>query len=288
MRFCFLLLTMLFNSARAELPAQEAVWDQKAQTWITPQELAARVKGSLVVFGEEHAVEGSLSERVHHENQKRLLQFLDDDVSVGMEFYAYPTQPAVDGYLAGTMNEADFLKAVEWGGNFFDLYKPQTLYPRDHRGVTVALNMPRAISGKVAKQGPDSLSEQERALLPPIWEKGSAPYFERFSEIMGGHLRPDKLENYFWAHSLWDDTMAWRASLRRAAAPAETMIIIVGGFHAEFGHGLPSRLSRHSGAAPVTLLQAEVSEWTDEALNAAVAADPKYGPHADYMWVYKP
>jgi hypothetical protein len=71
----------------------------------------------------------------------------------------------------------------------------------------------------------------------------------------------------------------------QAAHPQEILVVIVGEFHVEFGGGLPSELKR-LGANPVTtLLQVEVADWRPETLAEAVAADPQYGEHADYLWV---
>jgi hypothetical protein len=131
--------------------------------------------------------------------------------------------------------------------------------------------------------GPNGLTEQERTLLPPLWERGSAQYFARFQEIMQGHVPAEKIENYFWAHSLWDDTMAWKALQR----PEGTVLaIIVGVFHAEFGHGLPARLLRHGAANVTTVIQIPIERFTPELLREAIAPDPVYGDRADLIWVY--
>jgi hypothetical protein len=67
----------------------------------------------------------------------------------------------------------------------------------------------------------------------------------------------------------------------------QVFVVIVGEFHAEFGHGLPARLSRQGVAQVKTVVQAEVADWTAAALAEAVAPDVKYGARADYIWVYQ-
>jgi uncharacterized iron-regulated protein len=283
-----------------DLPKNEKIWSTRDARWLTLAEWR-RLEiqgGDVLVLGEQHAVGDSLSERVHQSNQLRLMTevALDWRVSLGMEFFEYPKQDVVDRYTSGLLAEPDFLRDIGWGGNAWPLYREQVRLPSLSGGLTWALNIPRSISGRVGRSGPDSLSLAEKALLPPLWERGSDFYFERFAEVMRGHVSEQQLVNYFWAQSLWDDTMAWQASMRwlprGQSASDEVFVIIAGQFHVEFGHALPARLIRHgltrSGLSQVkTMVQIEVSEWSEAALAKAVAPHVRYGELADYVWVYE-
>jgi uncharacterized iron-regulated protein len=151
--------------------------------------------------------------------------------------------------------------------------------------VTVALNIPSSIASRVSRFGPESLSDEQRQLLPPVWERGNSKYFERFREAMKDHAPEEAIDRYFWAQSLWDDTMAWQALRSQTARPGDVLVIIVGGFHVEYGGGLPSELRRLGTASVKTLLQVEVADLNPETLAAAVASDPVYGEKADFLWV---
>ncbi len=273
----------------------EAVWDSQAHAWITLADLATRsAAGDIFVLGEEHATADSVtlpSTFIHHDNQVRLLNELrtysaanGTSVSVGMEFLTYTFQDSVDRFHSGQMSEVDFLAAVHWGGNPFEFYRSQILFQGG--GRTLALNIPAAIASRAAKVGPLGLTADERRFLPPVWQRGNAAYFERFKDIMGGHVPAEKLENYFWAQSLWDDTMAWKALEHRLALPKDILLIIVGQFHVRFGGGLPHEL-KVIGRAPVkSIVQIEASDWDPNTLNALVAPDVVYGEQADYIWVH--
>ncbi len=277
------------NESIAQLPRNEKIWSTADQRWLTIHEWQheAIENGDVLVIGEQHAVDGSLSEIVHHRNQVQLMELIaaTHPVSLGMEFFDYPRQSFVDQYTSGTIAEAEFLRAIGWGGNAWPVYRDQVNLPAANGGRTWALNIPRTISGKVGRTGPGSLDEQEISKLPPVWEPGSAPYFERFKEVMNGHVPEERLQNFFWAQSLWDDTMAWQTSLRRD--PAGVFVIIAGQFHVDFGHALPARLKVYGLPQVKTLVQAEVTEWNAESLAKAVAPDPKYGAQADYILVYE-
>jgi uncharacterized iron-regulated protein len=272
----------------------EAVWDTQNQRWIAVEQLAAQsMPGDIWVFGEEHATKDNAAQPstiIHHDNQVRFLEALKalyrtqpTSVSVGMEFLTYTFQTYVNQYLAGVLPEADFLKDVQWsGGDPFEFYRRQI----GSTGHTVALNTPPSIAETVAMQGPDSLSLDDRYFLPPVWEQGNPAYQERFDDAMKDHATKGELENYFWAQSLWDDTMAWRALLYREYTPDDVMVIIVGMFHVQYGGGLPYELGKLGHSRIRTLLQVETADWDPGTLSAAIAPDPKYGEQADYLWVH--
>ena len=271
--------------------AQETIWDVKAAKFISLDEIRGAA-GEIFVVGEQHAVAGDEQDPetiTHHSNKTRLIRQLQkqSDVSVGMEFLIYTFQDFVNRFVSGVLPETDFLREVGWSSkNPFQFYRDQILAVRGTAGETIALNIPRNISSQVSKDGKDSLSPDQRALLPPIWERGNDAYFERFSEQMKDHATPEKIERYFWAQSLWDATMTWQALEHRKRMPNDVLVIIVGEFHVRYGGGLPSEFQKQ-GASVKTVVQAAITDWTPSNLQDAIAADPKYGEIADYIWIHK-
>jgi len=273
----------------------EAIWDVNAQTFVPLSKISGGA-GDIIVLGEEHATTDNAQDPqtfIHHDNQLRLIQSLQDlaeaqglTMSVGMEFLTYTYQSFVDLYLAGGLSEADFLTNAHWdGGNPFDFYRRQILAPATHGGRTIALNIPQDIANQVAMHGKDSLSLADQLLLPPLWERGNDAYYTRFQVAMQGHATAEQMENYFWAQSLWDDTMAWKAISSHLTAPFDVMMIIVGDFHVQFGGGLPYEL-RKQGAHVKTVLQIVAPDWSEATLKSLVADDPDYGQQADYLWLH--
>ena len=285
------LVLTLGTSAAAQ--ARDLIWDTRLHKGYTVDEFVSeRQGGEILVFGERHATKDNRGEREiieHHTNQVRLLERLtaikrETRIQTGMEFLTYDKQDAVDQFLADALPEEQFLKIVDWGATPFELYRQQILIPRQSGGRTLALNIPRALATHVAKKGPESLSAEERQSLPPIWERGRGDYFERFREAMAEHATPAQIENFFWAQSLWDDTMAWNA-LRNTDNKALT-VILVGEFHVEYGQGLPDRLRRHGATKVTTLLQLETESVETEELERLTAPDSRYGERADYIWLH--
>ncbi|MBX3021828.1 MAG: ChaN family lipoprotein [Bdellovibrionales bacterium] len=281
--------------------AAEVIWDTRAARGYTVEEFARlHAPGTVLVFGEQHATSESENDPAvieHHANQVRLLRALtaqalltNTHLSVGMEFLKYTVQDLTDLYVRGAMDEASFLRAAGWPkGNPFTLYREQILISRQSGGRTLALNAPPELSRQVARGGPESLSPEQRTLLPPLWERGSSEYFERFQEAMGsGHIAPEALERYFWAQSLWDDTMAWNIVKGLRADPLAVQVVIAGEFHVEFGHGLAARVHTHGASDVRTLLQVQAADLSDQEIARVTSPDPRYGARADFLWIQAP
>lgn len=240
--------------------------------------------GTIVIIGEKHG---------HAFAQKQQLQILQAlrtralKVSVGMEFLAYPEQEKLDSFRQNLLDEPSFLKAVNWGSPSFDFYRDQILFPNLTAGeTTIALNSPRFLSGKIAKTGLDSLTDQDKLLLPPQFELGRESYKKRFASVMPHIPNPQLLDNYFAAQSLWDDTMAWKASEFIKNYPDQVLVIIVGEFHVEYGGGLPYRLAQRGVQNILTVTQLDHEDYSGEELIEAIVPSHEYGPRADFIWVF--
>ena len=240
--------------------------------------------GEIVIIGEEHGSALCQGE------QMAILQTLRARglrVNVGMEFLEYPQQAVTDQFRAGSLPETDFLKAVGWGSLPFELYREQILFPRvDHGEMTRALNAPRALTGHVAKSGLDSLSDAEKSWLPPGLTRGNDRYFERFKKTIGHLPNPDAADRYFWAQSIWDETMAWQAIDQQVQHPDAVLVIIVGEFHVQYGGGLPARIRARGGPRVLTFSEVNLADMNDSDRASALQPDPIDGARADFIWAF--
>lgn len=257
---------------------------QNGQEATLTEALAAVAPGSIVVIGENHGL------KTHQAQQLEImktLRSLGHKVSVGMEFFYYPSQDALNEYRQGTLSEADFLQKAEWGGTPYEFYRDQVLFPDLAQGsLTWALNAPKALTSKVAKQGLESLTTDESALLPPQFQVGRDSYKERFVGMMPHLPNPAAADRYFAAQSIWDDTMAWRATEFLKQHPEQTLVIVVGEFHVQYGGGLPDRLKARAPQVPVlTFSQFDTNELTDDEIKMGTEVSSKYGSRADYIWL---
>lgn len=287
-----LTLTYLFSSSAW---AEGFFWNTKTKSKITQAEFFDQLQPkSVLVFGEKHAVDrgDSLQDSIaHHRRQGDLIRaygiYLKDKhegLNGAFEFIPYTDQWAVELYFRGHMSKEKMLATIGWSPKQpFEQYERQFTFPLYFQGWTYGINAPKELTKKVAQEGLPGLNEDERALLPPNFQLGNSLYFERFTEVMGGHVPAEALERYFAAQSIWDDTMAWKA-LEILDSSSNRLIIWVGEFHVEYGGGLPDRLKARSTDHPVhTLLQREYS--SENEIHFEDFYHEKYGALADYIWV---
>jgi len=226
----------------------------------------------------------------HHKKQNQFLNALGEKqghrISVGMEFLSFIHQTWVDQFLFENLAEAEFLKQVEWSGDFA-AYRSLVLFPKEHGGETVALNAPKYLTTKIAKSGLASLNDEERTLIPINFSLGNPEYFERFKSVMtgGGHTLPAAVvARYFEAQSVWDETMADNAAKYLERNPDSILVIIVGDFHAQYGGGLPDRLRARGVANVMTISQVNLQGLNSRESLLEVGPHPRYGRRADYIW----
>jgi uncharacterized iron-regulated protein len=236
--------------------------------------------GDVVVLGETHGTE---------ELPPLHMQIIENisknhKLSVGMEFFEYPQQGLVDAYLRKDLLEIDFLKQLGWGAFSFSSYRQQVQFPIDHGGTTVALNAPRTLTNKVAKNGLESLNPVERELLPPAFSLGNERYFLRFKEVMGSHVPEQALPRYFAAQSIWDETMAWKANEFLQQHPDQVLVIIVGEFHVQYGGGLPDRLKARGAKQVHTFSFVNLNGLSLEEIDKELQPSAIDGQRADFIW----
>lgn len=262
------------------------IFDGETNTQIELNQVIEQIRpGQILVVGEMHGL------KPVHDQQMSILSALRErghKVAVGMEFFNYTDAALISSFRKGELAEEDFKKAISWGGNDFNLYSPQLLFGDEGFGI----NMPRAVTSQISKAGLTSLTSEQQQLMPPNFQLGNAAYKRRFNEVMGGHMPPEKFENYFAAQSVWDETMAWQALNFVEKNPDFVYVIIVGEFHVAYGGGLPDRLrTRLEGLncrLPVevkTISQVYTEGLSEEEIKEQIAPSEAYGKRADWIFL---
>jgi len=245
--------------APAPLPAETAthvLYDGRLGTPTTLDDFVAEALGTdLVVFGELH---GDL---VGAEYQLALLKKLDAKgarpVAIAMEFFETHTQEALDAYLAGEMDQETFLKETKRSPAYAKTHGPLVDWAKANGAPVIAANAPRKlVSGYRKAEGDyaaylESLTEEERALLPDSTTVIEDEYWERFASLMGEKMA----KPFFKSQSLWDDAMAESMAEFRNTHPNHRILFIVGGFHVTEGLGTITKyLQRRPGDKVSALL----------------------------------
>ena len=285
------MLTVLLVSCAS----RAQIYDSSGVNQLTlDQAISSVTAGTILIIGEVH---GEAPVRDQQLSILNALRAAGHKVSVGMEFYYYPDQAVVQDYRKGLLTNEELIKAVGWTGFDIGLYTQQLLFPRNEFGEAgLAINSPKSLTRQISQQGLNSLSDDQKKLMPPDYLQGNENYRERFYNIMsGGHVPDSKLDNYFQAQSTWDETMAWQSLEFMKNHIDQVFVIIVGEFHVQYGGGLPASLNRRiqlMGLADKinvkTISQITTEGLTTEQITESILPSVKYGPRADYLFLVNP
>jgi uncharacterized iron-regulated protein len=199
----------------------------------------------LVYIGELH--DNPASHRLQLEILKAMLARHPGQVVLGMEMFNNEQQKALDQWVAGELNEKEFLRESRWFENWamdFALYRELLQFSRDQQIPVIGLNVPKALGRKVSMTPLDQLDQETSEQLPEM--DMNDPYQRLMIEkIFGAHAAGGAmLESFFRRQTLWDETMAATVADYMLEHPEQHMVIIAGGWHVRYGFGIPRRVHR--------------------------------------------
>lgn len=215
--------------------------------------LAEFVEADVLYLGETHTDEAD------HIAQLEIITAMHEtrgDIAIGLEMFQRPFQPVLDRYIAGEITEAELVEQSEyetrWGFDW-ELYAPIMRYAQTNQIPLIALNTPREITRKVAREGLSSLTGSDLEYIPPIADIDTSDenYQAMVAQVFGHHgghgNSGPSFENFFAAQVLWDETMAESVADYVTASPETQVIVLAGEGHVVFDFGIPNRVARRLG-----------------------------------------
>ena len=243
---------------------EERLFDIEKEETVLLSDAVARLKQNrIVLVGEQHDNAG------HHAMQLAVIRALHKAgaaVAVGMEMFRSDSQPGLNRWSAGKMPEAEFVRLYYDNWNFdWPLYAPILRYARDNRLPVVGLNVSRQITSQVAREGFQSLSEQQRGKLGNVACIVDRTYMEFIKRAYGAHAHGSFNFEYFCeAQLVWDNIMAINALAFVGDHPETVMVIVTGNGHAWKG-GIPAQIADRS-KAPFSVILPEIPGVTEPGL----------------------
>jgi uncharacterized iron-regulated protein len=211
------------------------------------QMLAVAGDARIVYVGETH--DNPAAHRVQLAVLKAMAERWPGQVSLGMEMLVPAQQPVLDRWIAGELDEKEFLKESDWYSVWradFALYRDLLIFARDHRIPLVGLNADDALVKTVSRKTPGEMTPEEQAQLPGM--DMSDPYQSAFVEaLFGGHAAGEnRLAGFQRVQTLWEETMAENVVRHLQGFPDGTqrMVVLAGGNHIRYGFGIPRRVFR--------------------------------------------
>ncbi len=185
----------------------------------------------LVYAGESH------DEFLHHLAQLEVIRALHragHDIAVGLEMFERREQEALDKWTAKELEERAFMSVFRrnWG-QMWPLYRGIFMYCRENGIPMVGLNVPRSVTRKVAREGFESLTEEEIGMLPPIACNVTPEYEAFLRRVVGAHGQDEgEFQRFCEAQLVWDTAMAVHAMDYLEERPETTMVVLTGSVHA--------------------------------------------------------
>ena len=236
--------------------------------YINQQELFSSLnRYPLVYVGEQH--DNPASHRLQLDILKAMHARHPGQVALGMEMFNDDQQGALNQWVAGELSEKEFLRESHWFENWgsdFELYRELLEFSRDQNIPVIGLNVPKALGRKVSMTPMDKLDDETREQLPEM--DMSDPYQRAMIEkIFGDHAAgAPMVESFFRRQTLWDESMAASVADYMQEHPDHHMVIIAGGWHVNYGFGIPRRVHRRL-PIPYALVGGHNLEVPDEKLD---------------------
>jgi uncharacterized iron-regulated protein len=217
----------------------------------------------------------------HHLIHVQILQALVHccgPLAAGMECFQVPDQTEIDRYLRAETSEEAFLRGVDWAGSWgydYHLYRPLLFLAKGHGIKVLAINAPKEIVQKVARQGLAGLSPDERSRLPEdidLHNKAHRAYVLEAHKQRAHHELPH-FEYFYEAQCVWEETMAHNIAAYVQAHKGK-VVVFAGNGHIANGFGIPLRTIRRSPVSMVTIVPHPLDGKT------TIGKDT-----ADYLWL---
>jgi uncharacterized iron-regulated protein len=219
----------------------------------------------LVCIGETH--DNLNDQRVELAVVRELSRRFPGKIAIGMEMFRETQQPVLDRWVKGELTELEFLKASKWyetWGFDFGAYRDLLLFAKENRIDVIALNPPKDLQDAVRRTGLDNVPEDLRRKLPEIGETDpwQRVVLRGIFEGHAGHGGGDEaFDSFLRVQLLWEETMAQRVVdyLKSSRGEGKRMVTITGGWHVQFGFGLPKKVIRRMPMPYAILLPEEIS-----------------------------
>ena len=232
---------------------------------VTMQQLSAKAEAAdLVLIGEVH------DKTPHHDLQLAVIRALKEralPLAIGVEVMQSDSQKELDAFIAGGMSEGEFQRvfARNWSYDW-RLYRDIFMFARENRIPMIALNVPKELVIKVSRGGYQSLTPQERKILPegtmcdlnnPHTEFLKKSFAEVFKHVTNGRV----FEYFCEAQTLRNSGMAMNISQYQKKAPGTKIVALTGVWHA-VKNAVPEQLARNGARLSSLVVMPEIKEFS--------------------------
>ncbi len=219
-----------------------------------------------------------------HKVQLQIIQLLAEKypVALGLEMFRRSAQEKLTLFNQGRLSDHEFknLFRTNWGSGF-GLYQPIFEFAKSKGLPLIGLKSNRKVENHF-RSGDAAPGD---TLYPEIDE--TDPYHRAFSmSAFGGH-KAKVLEKPYRMLLLWEETMAQTVAefLRHPANKDKKLVVLAGGFHIQYGFGIPKRAYRripHQYSIVLPNITQIPESLKDREMRMEKVSIPLYA--SDYAW----
>ncbi len=248
---------------------------------VSVEQMIDTVSGSRVIYiGETH--DNLEAHRVQLEVIRRLQEKFPGRVTVGMEMFRRSAQDSLDRWHQGDLTDKQFRKLFRrnWGRGY-GLYQSIFEYLKENSIPLIGLKSSRAMEQKFRDGGPN----QEG--LPEI-DLEDAYHREYSMSLFGGNdTHTGVVSKPYQMLLLWEESMAETVArfLKKENNRNRKLVVLAGGFHVQYGYGIPKRAFRRVPHAYSIILPAVTEipkELKDREMKMKSVSIPLYA--SDFGW----
>jgi len=207
---------------------------------VSVEQMIDTISGSRVIYvGETH--DNLEAHRVQLEIIRRLQEKFPGQISVGMEMFRRSAQDDLNQWHLGSLGEKQFRKLFrkDWGRGY-GLYQPIFEYLKENSIPLIGSKSSRALEQKFRDGGPN----QEG--LPEIDLEDEYHRAYSMSLFGGSDTHTGVVSKPYQMLLLWEESMAETVAqfLKDEKNRDRKLIVLAGGFHVQYGYGIPKRAFR--------------------------------------------
>ena len=242
------------------------------------EQMQNAISSSRVIYiGETH--DNIEAHRVQLEIINDLIYRFPGKVTVGMEMFRRSSQSEIDLWNQKKIPLNKFKKIFrrDWGNGYI-LYQNIFKLLQKHSAPLIGLKSSKKIEGKFRKD-----DSPNKHIFPEI--DFNDLYHRPFAmSIFGGH---QTMEKPYRMLLLWEETMAQTIAefLKNPTNIGSKLVVLAGGFHVQYGFGIPKRAFRripHAYSIVLPTVTQLPLELKDREMDVEHVAIPLYS--ADYAW----
>lgn len=248
---------------------------------VTRDQMIDTVAGSRVIYvGEAH--DNLEAHRIQLEVIENIYKRFPGKVALGMEMFRQSAQSELDLWHDGKLSNEKFTKVFRqnWGEGY-KLYQPIFNYAKANGLPLIGLKSSTETENRLRKG-------YTQVNFPELDENDI--YHRKYAEAIfgGGQKNHDHNSGAMYKMlTLWDESMAETVAtfLKNPEYRDWKLIVLAGGFHVQYGYGIPKRSFRrvpHSYSIIIPVVKEMPSELLDREMKIEPVSIPLYA--ADFGW----